>query len=98
VESETNSLYLNLKVESCTSDALLFFLNQLSCRHNLRCVECEIILNEKRGNERGRDLLYFFLLLVGWDRVPRFCGHFWPILQPQMINEDDFWSNWWNEN
>jgi hypothetical protein len=35
---------------------------------------------------------------VGWDSVPRYCGHFWPIVQPLMIDEDDFWSNWWNED
>jgi hypothetical protein len=22
----------------------------------------------------------------------------WPVVQTPMIDEDDFWSNWWNEN
>jgi hypothetical protein len=35
---------------------------------------------------------------VGWDWVPRYCGHFGLLYKPQMIDEDDFWSNWWNEN
>jgi hypothetical protein len=24
-----------------------------------------------------------------WTYVTRYCGHFWPIVQPQMIDEDD---------
>jgi hypothetical protein len=35
---------------------------------------------------------------VGWDWVPRYCGHFGLLYKPQMTDEDDFWSNWWNEN
>jgi hypothetical protein len=30
---------------------------------------------------------------VGWDWVPRYCGHFWPIVQ----TPDDRWGWLWNE-
>jgi hypothetical protein len=54
-------------------------------------------------------LLLLLLLLVGRCWVPRYlfkflgispwyCGHFGLLYKPQMIDEDDFWSNWWNEN
>jgi hypothetical protein len=48
--------------------------------------------------------LTFFLLLVGWDWVPRYLlkslvlRPLWPIVQTPVIDEDDFWSNWLNEN
>jgi hypothetical protein len=29
-------------------------------------------------------------LLWGGTYVTRYCGHFWPIVQPQMIDEGDF--------
>jgi hypothetical protein len=29
-------------------------------------------------------------------QVPRYCGHFGLLYKPQMIDEDEFWSNWWN--
>jgi hypothetical protein len=58
-----------------------------------------------------RAIIYLLLLLVGWDWVPRYlfkslgiysspwyCGHFGLLYKPQMIDDDDFWSNWWNEN
>jgi hypothetical protein len=28
---------------------------------------------------------------------PWYCGYFGLLYKPQMIDEDDFWSNWWNE-
>jgi hypothetical protein len=28
---------------------------------------------------------------------PWYCGHFGLLYKSQMIDEDDFWSNWWNE-
>jgi hypothetical protein len=46
----------------------------------------------------GGQYYYFFLLLVGWDWVPRYCGRFGLLYKLQMIDEDDFWSNWWNED
>jgi hypothetical protein len=36
---------------------------------------------------------YFIIIIIiiigGVGLVPRYCGHFWPIVQPQMIHEDD---------
>jgi hypothetical protein len=34
--------------------------------------------------EKHRNSL-FFLLLVGWDQVLRYCGHFWPIVQRNSL-------------
>jgi hypothetical protein len=49
------------------------------------------------------NLSVYFFLLVGWDWVPRYlspwyCGRFGLLYKPQMIDEDDFWSNWWNDD
>jgi hypothetical protein len=49
-------------------------------------------------------LLLLLLLLVGRYWVPRYLFKslvlrpLWPIAQTPMIDEDDFWSNLWNEN
>jgi hypothetical protein len=32
--------------------------------------------------------IIFLLLLVGWDYIPRYCSHFWPIVQ----TPDDRWG------
>jgi hypothetical protein len=50
-------------------------------------------------------IFYYFLLLVGRYWVPRYLSKV-PgtaatsglLYKPQMTDEDDFWSNWWNEN
>jgi hypothetical protein len=52
------------------------------------------IINNEIGNTKPTmdniEIKYgSLLLLVGWDKVPLYCGHFWPIVQAQMIDEDD---------
>jgi hypothetical protein len=42
--------------------------------------------------------LLLLLLLVGWDQVPRYCGHFGPIVQAPDDRWGWLWSNWWNED
>jgi hypothetical protein len=32
---------------------------------------------------------------VGWDEVPRYCGHFWPIVKASNDRWGWLWSNWW---
>jgi hypothetical protein len=49
-------------------------------------------------------LLLLLLLVVGRYWIPRYLFKslvlrpLWPIVQTPMIDEDNFWSNWWNEN
>jgi hypothetical protein len=46
-----------------------------------------------------KDLLFLLLLLVGWDWVSWYCGHYWPIGPAQMIDRWWWlWRNWWNED
>jgi hypothetical protein len=64
----------------------------------------------EHGNELLLLLLLLLLVLVRRYWVPRYLfkslGTYWslvlrplwPIVQTPMIDEDDFWSNWWNEN
>jgi hypothetical protein len=39
------------------------------------------------ANFSGEQFTFFFLW--GGTYVTRYCGHFWPIVQPQMIDEGD---------
>jgi hypothetical protein len=43
-------------------------------------------------------IIIIIIIISGVGLSPWYCGHFWPIVQTPMIDEDDFWSNWWNEN
>jgi hypothetical protein len=36
-----------------------------------------------------RLIVEFFFFWWGGTYVTRYCGHFWPIVQPQMIDEGD---------
>jgi hypothetical protein len=40
-----------------------------------------------QGYPKGLTLFYFFYYWWGGTYVTRYCGHFWPIVQPQMIDE-----------
>jgi hypothetical protein len=42
-----------------------------------------------RGSSLGKVLNNSVFFLWGWTYVTRYCGHFWPIVQPQMIDEGD---------
>jgi hypothetical protein len=39
----------------------------------------------------------FFIIIIG-GAESLVLRQLWPIVQTPMIDEDDFWSNWWNEN
>jgi hypothetical protein len=42
--------------------------------------------------------LIYFLLLFGWTKSTRYCGHFWPIVQAPDDSWGWLWINWWNED
>jgi hypothetical protein len=43
---------------------------------------------EKKTQTESSDVSFFFPW--GGTYVTRYCGHFWPIVQPQMIDEGDY--------
>jgi hypothetical protein len=48
------------------------------------------VIEQEMARRLHSDLKWLLLLLlVGWTYVTRYCGHFWPIVQPQMIDVGD---------
>jgi hypothetical protein len=42
--------------------------------------------------------ILLLLLLVGWNWVSWYCGHYWPIIPPPDDRWWWLWRNWWNED
>jgi hypothetical protein len=51
---------------------------------------CYFLLADKRMYAVAK-----FFFWWGGTYVTRYCGHFWPIVQPQMIDEGDWWNEDW---
>jgi hypothetical protein len=56
-----------------------------------------------RAFEEGYYYYYYYYWWGGTESLgicssPWYCGHFGLLYKPPMIDEDDFWSNWRNEN
>jgi hypothetical protein len=93
-----------LKMKATCSSKTSADFNASNGLHGFKSQETELLKRLKPFNLSSTLLLLLLLLLllVGWDWVPRYLspwyyGHFGLLYEPQMIDEDGFWSNWRNK-
>jgi hypothetical protein len=69
-----------------------------ACRSDIRINKLIVEIADRTSTYTEFITFFIFFITGGVGLSPWYCGHFGLLYKPQMIDEDDFWSNWWNEN
>jgi hypothetical protein len=82
---------------ACFLGSLRLINLQVECRYLSYISEMILYIYGRRTICRLNRSVIFFKF-VGSDEVPRYCGHFWPIVQTPDDRWGWLWSNWWDED
>jgi hypothetical protein len=73
------------------------FISHSRNSSNLEICETALKFAEARQVISTRSMAsVFLLLLVGWDWLSWYCGHYWPVVPASDDRWWWLWRNWWN--